>query len=404
MNVNINALDEMDSLLWASNSSTSRGFSYSPFGSTVARNDGDGLLPGFNGERPDPVSQSYNLGNGYRTYNPTLMRFNAPDSWSPFGAAGLNQYAYCDGDPINRSDPSGHMSWQAGVGIGLGILGILGSIFTFGQSIAAATAAEAALTASMAADLIATGLGVAASVTGVASAATQESDPEASRVLGWVSFGLGIASFATHTANSIESKFKGRSGSFDISHGGGGGNDASTRARGAMILDGNMNNMTWLGKGVSVFEDVESGKPTINIVGHGTAIGKGASLMKIDGKEIGPVKLKALIQEHGYDFNNFSKINLFSCNSANAGEYSFGQRLSTITGKQVKAFEGCCAASVKPEVIDEWASKIPVKDRKSVFSNIPFFIHEENPFDEKLEYSDWCRFSFKPKIFNPLSQ
>lgn len=51
----------------------------------------------------------YLLGNGYRTYNPALMRFNSPDSLSPFEAGGLNPYSYCSGDPINNIDPSGHM-------------------------------------------------------------------------------------------------------------------------------------------------------------------------------------------------------------------------------------------------------------------------------------------------------
>lgn len=44
----------------------------------------------FNGERRDAVSQNYHLGNGYRAYNPATMRFNCPDSWSPFGAGGIN--------------------------------------------------------------------------------------------------------------------------------------------------------------------------------------------------------------------------------------------------------------------------------------------------------------------------
>jgi hypothetical protein len=48
------------------------------------------------------------LGNGYRAYNPTLMRFHSPDSWSPFGGGGLNAYTYCVGDPVNFSDPTGH--------------------------------------------------------------------------------------------------------------------------------------------------------------------------------------------------------------------------------------------------------------------------------------------------------
>lgn len=70
----------------------------------------NGLLSllGFNGERPDPVTGHYLLGNGYRAFNPELMRFNSPDSWSPFGKGGLNAYAYCAGDPVNRIELDGH--------------------------------------------------------------------------------------------------------------------------------------------------------------------------------------------------------------------------------------------------------------------------------------------------------
>jgi RHS repeat-associated protein len=52
----------------------------------------------------------YLLGNGYRAYNPRLMRFHSPDSWSPFGRGGLNPYMYCVGDPVNNSDPTGHIT------------------------------------------------------------------------------------------------------------------------------------------------------------------------------------------------------------------------------------------------------------------------------------------------------
>jgi len=51
------------------------------------------------------------------------------------------------------------MSWQAGVGIGLGILGLLGTIFTFGQSIAAAGGMLAAISSASAAELVVGGLG-----------------------------------------------------------------------------------------------------------------------------------------------------------------------------------------------------------------------------------------------------
>ncbi|EPM52775.1 RHS repeat-associated core domain-containing protein [Pseudomonas syringae pv. actinidiae] len=83
-------------------------FAYTPYGHRQP-STGPMNLPGFTGERVDPVTGHYLLGNGYRAFNPMLMRFNSPDSLSPFGEGGLNAYAYCAGDPVNRVDPSGHM-------------------------------------------------------------------------------------------------------------------------------------------------------------------------------------------------------------------------------------------------------------------------------------------------------
>jgi len=40
-----------------------------------------------------------------------LMRFLSPDDWSPFAQGGLNCYAYCQGDPVNKSDPTGRTPW-----------------------------------------------------------------------------------------------------------------------------------------------------------------------------------------------------------------------------------------------------------------------------------------------------
>ncbi|MEG5264244.1 RHS repeat-associated core domain-containing protein [Pseudomonas sp. JDS28PS106] len=97
------ATDRAGSLLAQVQAGQPDRFAYTPFGHRPLM---AGI--GFNGELPDPLTGHYLLGNGYRAYNPVLKRFNSPDSLSPFGEGGVNAYAYCAGDPVNRSDPSGH--------------------------------------------------------------------------------------------------------------------------------------------------------------------------------------------------------------------------------------------------------------------------------------------------------
>lgn len=102
--VSLTTNDLQNSVLSAVKVNQTDAFVYTPYGHHQPAHH----LPGFNGERPDPITGHYLLGNGYRAYNPVLMRFNGADSLSPFGKGGLNAYAYCAGDPVNRNDPSGH--------------------------------------------------------------------------------------------------------------------------------------------------------------------------------------------------------------------------------------------------------------------------------------------------------
>ncbi|VVP61577.1 hypothetical protein PS870_06377 [Pseudomonas fluorescens] len=105
-------------------------------------NDSSSLL-GFNGERIDPILDGYHLGNGYRPYSPSLRRFTSPDSLSPFGQGGINPYAYCEGDPINHTDPTGHVRLGAifgdiveGMDAAFDVAAFAAAVATGGESLA----------------------------------------------------------------------------------------------------------------------------------------------------------------------------------------------------------------------------------------------------------------------------
>ncbi|MBD2798983.1 hypothetical protein ID854_00525 [Xenorhabdus sp. M] len=161
-------------------------YRYSPYGQQNS-DERNPAIPAYNGERVDQISGAYHLGNGYRAYNPVLMRFNAPDSASPFGAGGFNTYAYCLGDPINHIDPSGHMSPSSIFGIVFGTVGLAVGV------VLAIPTGGASLSISGA---ILAGLGIMSDVTGIASSILEDNNPEASSILGWVSLGLGAVTIA----------------------------------------------------------------------------------------------------------------------------------------------------------------------------------------------------------------
>jgi RHS repeat-associated protein len=87
------------------------GITYDAYGAHDA--SGVTARTAFAGQAREADTGWYLLGE--RPYSPTLRRFLAPDTLSPFASGGINRYAYCGGDPINRIDPTGHTPWQFGI-------------------------------------------------------------------------------------------------------------------------------------------------------------------------------------------------------------------------------------------------------------------------------------------------
>lgn len=300
---------------------------------------------GFNGERIDPVSGVTHLGHGYRAYNPVLMRFSCPDSWSLFDCGGINPYTYCAGDPLNRADSSGHMSWRTGLNIGLSFLGFLGTVFTGGGSIVAAGSITVALAGVSTLSLVVGASGLVADVAGIASGAVEKGDQKRASVLGWISFAAGILSLGTglvasgyrlgYRAINKISLFK------------------SERITWGNVDD--IDNVQALGIGKSYsplrikdtyysFDDLKKGDRRLNIVAHGRFdAGLGYATVGFDnvsGRYTGKC-FAIYLKDMGIDFSEYSgggaRLIIFFSGD---GIESFASQFARESGLKIKAFSG----------------------------------------------------------------
>ncbi|QCI10927.1 RHS repeat-associated core domain-containing protein [Pseudomonas putida] len=226
---------------------------------------------GYTGERREPLSGWY-IPAGYRPYDPLLMIFLAPDSESPFGRGGLNAYAYCGGDPVNRIDPDGHAWWNwlvAGIGL---VLGAVATVASFGAAAPAFAAVAAgglgALTASGAASITVATLGAVSLGTGIASTVLEavDKDSKAAGILGWVSLGTGLAGTALEIAPKAASAVTAKAGRLV----GRGASKSASKAKALPAsLKGSAQDQT---KDVFFFPDYD-GKGTPAFITHGAPDG-----------------------------------------------------------------------------------------------------------------------------------
>lgn len=127
MSMRLLAVDKLSSPIAAVTLTERMIKAYMPYGRGSCR---EMAALGFTGQLRERGLEIYLLGNGYRGYNPILMRFNSADQMSPMGKGGLNSYAYCQGNPINFIDPSGRImgipGWAAS-----GVAALAGSYTTY---------------------------------------------------------------------------------------------------------------------------------------------------------------------------------------------------------------------------------------------------------------------------------
>ncbi|WP_412177595.1 RHS repeat-associated core domain-containing protein [Pseudomonas ogarae] len=262
--------DSQRSVLRAAAIGQCSSMAYSPYGHRPVETGQLSLL-GFNGEQPDPLTGHYLLGNGYRAFNPVLMRFNSPDSLSPFGAGGVNAYAYALGDPVNRVDPTGHF------GVFFGVL----------SSIAAAVA------------------GAAASVKLIMS--------------GYLYLGYGLAAGTAVGTGALVGTVAG-----------------SAPRQASKIKVKNVRTLFSRNRAVAIGErPSKKGLPSLVVHGHG------------NGEVVAgytPQHLAEAIRRRFHNFDKrFGKVWLISCNGADNGFSSLGQRLADDLGIKVKTYEGLVA-------------------------------------------------------------
>ncbi|HDT0661729.1 TPA: RHS repeat-associated core domain-containing protein, partial [Enterobacter cloacae subsp. dissolvens] len=246
-----------------------------------------------------------------------------------------------------------------------GVIGMGLSIFTAGGSIAAAGGIAAAVSSASATTLVVGGLGLVADVTGIASGATEDVNPHASSVLGWVSMATGIAGMVAGFRQMPKKM------GAEVPRSALADNEimASTSKIGndIKISKKPLRDLTLLGSDSYIFTDLYKGNNRLNIVAHGKIVGE-KSYLKIKGRLSSPKETYNLLSAK-VNFDNYSSLRIISCYSAD-GPDSFSSQMRALTGKAVKGFFGKITLLDASQHVDSLPSYISVFNKHGFNGNI----------------------------------
>lgn len=400
-------------------------FSYTPYGYRPAGDFTNWI--GFNGETVDHFFCDYHLG-GYRVYDPALGCFQMPDSLSPFDLGGPNGYAYCSGDPINFSDPTGHMEvlrrysvmshkpytydpvFRAAM---VGTVGVLLAPFTGGESLSLTAASV--------------GLAVASAGFGIAAAALETRNPHLAAGFEWASLGTDLAGGGIELAGSIPGLARlatstgGAASTARLTRASSLGGNASTaaanvaRAGGPVRMGGTMNNLTHIDGDLYTFMDVyKMPKSTnvppnrLNIAVHGEDLNLLERLVNSSNEAVitvnnNPIalsakKLLALLQVKGVNPASYDYVRLLICYGGSGGGSSFAAQFQALIGKPVKAYKNAIwmdhGSTAMAKLFAATTNKVTLASTYAASESLKVF--KTNPYDLWKDPKGFGKFVLNP--------
>lgn len=139
------------------------------------------------------------------------------------------------------------------------------------------------------------------------------------------------------------------------------GEELFSTADSVNILSGDAKDLNHINKDLYTFvDDSKLGKDSrLNIVVHG-GLDKstGTSKVSYNGKLNTPQELLDTLHQQGIRPENFQKVRLLSCYSANGAEQSFAAEFQKLINRPVKGYEGTLTARLAPEVITKAIGKV----------------------------------------------